>query len=176
VWYLLPVTTVLIGGTIPFGAIFIELFFILSSIWLHSFYYIFGILFLVFIILVLTCGEIAVVMCYFALSAEDYHWVSLSLSSTSSSSSFSPHTHSFVAIAPQWWRSFLTPASSAFYVFLYSVFYYYTRLEIDEFVPTLLYFSYTFIFTVIFFLMTGTVGFYSCLFFVTKIYSSIKVD
>merc|ERR1712216_240688 len=52
---------VLIGGVLPFGAVFIELFFILTSIWLQQFYYIFGFLALVFIILVVTCAEITIV-------------------------------------------------------------------------------------------------------------------
>ena len=70
VWYLRPVFSILMGGILPFGAIFIELFFILSSIWQHQFYYMFGFLFIVFIILFITCAEITVVMCYFQLCAE----------------------------------------------------------------------------------------------------------
>ncbi|CAO2207551.1 unnamed protein product [Urochloa humidicola] len=62
-WYMNPAFTVLIGGILPFGAVFIELFFILTSIWLHQFYYIFGFLFLVFIILIITCAEITIVLC-----------------------------------------------------------------------------------------------------------------
>lgn len=41
----------------------------------------FGFLFLVFLILVITCSETTILLCYFHLCAEDYHW---------------------------WWRSFLT--------------------------------------------------------------------
>ena len=40
-------------------------------------------------------------------------------------------------------RSFVVSGGSAVYVAAYSVFYFVTKLEIDEFVPTLLYFSYT---------------------------------
>jgi len=50
IWYMKPSITILMGGILPFGAVFIELFFILSSIWQHQFYYMFGFLFLVFII------------------------------------------------------------------------------------------------------------------------------
>lgn len=70
VWYMKPVVSILMGGILPFGAIFIELFFILSSIWLHKFYYLFGFLFIVFVILILTCAEITIVMCYFQLCSE----------------------------------------------------------------------------------------------------------
>ena len=90
IWYMKPFVSILMGGILPFGAIFIELFFIMSSIWLHQFYYLFGFLFMVLLILVITCAEITIVMCYFQLCTEDYHW---------------------------WWRSFLTSGSSALYVF-----------------------------------------------------------
>ena len=148
-WYMQPMFAILVGGILPFGAVFIELFFILSSIWLHQFYYVFGFLLLVFIILVITCAEITIVMCYFQLCAEDYHW---------------------------WWRSFLTSGSSAGYMFAYSVFYFFTKLEITKFVSALLYFGYMSIAALVFFVSTGTIGFYACLWFVNKIYGSIKVD
>lgn len=114
VWYMQPAFSIIVGGVLPFGAVFIELFFILSSIWLHQFYYVFGFLFLVVLILVITCAEITIVMCYFQLCAEDYHW---------------------------WWRSFLTSGSSAGYLFLYSIFYFITKLEIEKFVSALLFFG-----------------------------------
>jgi len=149
VWYMKPIVSILMGGILPFGAIFIELFFILSSIWLHKFYYLFGFLFIVFVILILTCAEITIVMCYFQLCSEDYHW---------------------------WWRAFLTSGASALYVFLYSVFYFFSRLQITKFVSAMLYMGYTTIMALEFFLLTGTIGFFACYYFVRQIYASIKVD
>eukprot|EP00033_Pygsuia_biforma_P000911 GCRY01001051.1.p1 GENE.GCRY01001051.1~~GCRY01001051.1.p1 ORF type:complete len:548 (+),score=105.79 GCRY01001051.1:399-2042(+) len=148
-WYMRPVFVVLMGGVLPFGAIFIELFFILSSIWLNQFYYLFGFLFVVFLILVVTCAEISIVMCYFQLCCEDYHW---------------------------WWRSFLTSGASAGYMFLYSVIYYSSKLEISDFISGLVFFTYTTIMCTAFFLLTGCIGFYACFQFVSKIYASVKVD
>ena len=46
-WYMGVHFTMLIGGILPFGAVFIELFFIMSSVWLQRFYYVFGFLALV---------------------------------------------------------------------------------------------------------------------------------
>ena len=54
--------------------------------------------------------------------------------------------------------------------------YFFTQLEIVGFVPTLLYFTYMAIFATLFFLVTGTIGFYSCYWFVWIIYGAIKVD
>lgn len=148
-WYMHPVVSVLIGGVLPFGAVFIELFFILTSIWLHQFYYIFGFLFLVFLILILTCAEIAIVLCYFQLCGEDYQW---------------------------WWRSYLTAGSSAVYLFLYAAFYFFTKLDITKVVSGVLYFGYMLIASYAFFVLTGTIGFCACFWFTRLIYSSVKID
>uniref|UniRef100_A0A7C8ZPH8 Transmembrane 9 superfamily member n=1 Tax=Opuntia streptacantha TaxID=393608 RepID=A0A7C8ZPH8_OPUST len=148
-WYMKPIFSILIGGILPFGAVFIELFFILTSIWLNQFYYIFGFLFIVFLILIITCAEITIVLCYFQLCSEDYHW---------------------------WWRAYLTAGSSALYLFLYSIFYFFTKLEITKLVSGILYFGYMLIGSYAFFVLTGTIGFYACLWFVRKIYSSVKID
>eukprot|EP00250_Pteridium_aquilinum_P010150 c19180_g1_i1 orf=176-2110(+) len=148
-WYMKPAFSVLIGGILPFGAVFIELFFILTSIWLNQFYYIFGFLFIVFLILIVTCAEITIVLCYFQLCSEDYHW---------------------------WWRSYLTSGSSALYLFLYAGFYYFTKLEITKLVSGVLYFGYMIIISYSFFVLTGTIGFYACFWFVRTIYASVKID
>jgi transmembrane 9 superfamily protein 2/4 len=148
-WHLNPTISILLGGIVPFGAVFIELFFILTSVWLHKFYYVFGFLLLVYLILVLTCAEMAIVMCYFHLCSEDYHW---------------------------WWRSFLVAGSSAFWMFLYSIYYFNAELNITKFVPSVMYFGYNFIICFTFFVLTGTVGYVSCLVFTRIIYAAIKVD
>jgi transmembrane 9 superfamily protein 2/4 len=144
-----PAFTILIGGILPFGAVFIELFFILTSIWLHQFYYIFGFLFLVFIILIITCAEITIVLCYFQLCSEDYNW---------------------------WWRSYLTSGSSAIYLFLYAGFYFFTKLQITKLVSGILYFGYMLLASFAFCVLTGTIGFCACFWFTRLIYSSVKID
>lgn len=148
-WYLHPLITISLGGILPFGAVSVELFFILSALWLHQIYYIFGFLFLIMIVLIITCAEITILLNYFHLCSEDYHW---------------------------WWKSFLTAGSCAGYTLLYSIWYYLTKLDINEFVPSLIYFGYMSVFSLTVFLITGTIGFYSCFWFNTQIYGSIKVD
>merc|ERR1712232_1286736 len=80
-------------GILPFGACFVELYFILASVWMDYYYYVFGFLFLVFVILIITCAEITLLFNYFQLCNEDYHW---------------------------WWRSFGNAGSTALWVFFYS--------------------------------------------------------
>ena len=149
VWYMQPTFSVVVGGVLPFGAVFIELFFILSSIWLHQYYYVFGFLLIVVLILIITCAEITIVMCYFQLCAEDYHW---------------------------WWRAFLTSGFSGLYLFLYSLVYMFTKMVMTRGVSILLYVGYMLIASYSFFVLTGTVGFLSCWFFVRVIYSAVKVE
>lgn len=137
------------GGVLPFGCIFIQLFFILNSIWSSQMYYMFGFLFLVFLILVITCSETTILLCYFHLCAEDYHW---------------------------WWRSFLTSGFTAVYLFIYCCHYFATKLSIEDAASTFLYFGYTSIMVFLFFLLTGSIGFFACFWFIRKIYSVVKVD
>ncbi|XP_040029465.1 transmembrane 9 superfamily protein member 5 isoform X2 [Gasterosteus aculeatus] len=144
-----PIPGIVMGGILPFGCIFIQLFFILNSIWSHQMYYMFGFLFLVFIILLITCSEATILLCYFHLCAEDYHW---------------------------WWRSFLTSGFTAVYLFVYAIHYFFSKLQIVGAASTILYFGYTMIMVLIFFLFTGTIGFFACFWFVNKIYSVVKVD
>ena len=61
-------------------------------------------------------------------------------------------------------------------MFAYSAFYFYTKLEITKLTSCLLYFGYMFIAALVFFVLTGTIGFYACYWFVWKIFSAIKVD
>lgn len=149
VWYMSPTLSIFTGGVLPFGSVFIELYFILTALWGQQFYYVFPFLFAVLIILIITCAEITIVMCYFQLCSGDYEW---------------------------WWRSFLTAGCSAFYVLLYSISYLLSTLDITNGVPTLLYLGYTLVISLFFFVLTGSIGFYACYVFVQNIYAQIKID
>ncbi len=74
------------------------------------------------------------------------------------------------------WRAYLTSGFTSFYLFVYCIHYFMTKLTITGTISTLLYFGYTLIMVFLFFLLTGTVGFFACFWFVRKIYSVVKVD
>ena len=148
-WYTSGFITCMVGGILPFAAVSVELYFIMSALWLHHIYYIFGFLLLVMLVLIVTCAEISILLCYVQLCNENYHW---------------------------WWRSFLTSGSCSVYMMLYAVWYNLTELNLEGFVPIMIYFGYMGILSLSFFLLTGSVGFFSCYWFNIKIYNSIKVD
>jgi len=147
-WFMSVPFTVFIGGLLPFGACFVELYFILASVWMDYYYYVFGFLFLVFFILIITCAEITLLFNYFQLCNEDYHW---------------------------WWRSFGNAGSTAIWVFLYS-FVYFQQLEANSFATYVLYFGYMGLSSLGLFLMTGFIGVMSTLWFNKTIFGSLKVD
>lgn len=148
-WYGRTLAVAAVGGILPFGAVSTELVFLMGSIWHHQFYYLFGFLTVVVLILIITCAEISVAMTYFQLTSENYHW---------------------------WWRSFLTSAFSGVYLFLYSLVYLSTKLHLIGFIPMALYLGYMALVSFAFFLVTGCVGAIASLLFVKGIYGSIKID
>jgi transmembrane 9 superfamily protein 2/4 len=148
-WYATPPMSYLLGGILPFGSVCIELFFIMSALWLHQIYYMMGFLLAVLLILAATCAEVSVVMCYLQLCAEDHRW---------------------------WWKSFLNCASAGLYLFLYSLWFLSSRLELVGVLPVIVYITYMGMISLCFSLFCGSVGVLSSFFFVTKIYGALKVD
>ncbi|KAF8391720.1 hypothetical protein HHK36_024029 [Tetracentron sinense] len=141
---------VLGAGTLPFGTLFIELFFILSSIWLGRFYYVFGFLLVVLSLLVTVCAEVSVVLTYMHLCVEDWQW---------------------------WWKAFFASGSVALYVFLYSINYLVFDLRsLSGPVSAILYLGYSLIMAVAIMLSTGTIGFLMSFYFVHYLFSSVKID
>ncbi|PKU68841.1 transmembrane 9 superfamily member 11 [Dendrobium catenatum] len=141
---------VLGAGTLPFGTLFIELFFIMSSLWMGRVYYVFGFLFIVLILLVVVCAEVSLVLTYMHLCVEDWKW---------------------------WWKSFFSSGSVAIYILLYSVNYLVFDLKsLSGPVSATLYLGYSLFMAVAIMLATGTVGFLSSFCFVHYLFSSVKLD
>jgi transmembrane 9 superfamily member 2/4 len=144
-WYIKSTQSILLAGLIPFAVIFIELLFVFQSVWQDKsgYYYVFGFLAVVSVILIVTIAEVTVVTIYIQLCSENYHW---------------------------WWQSFLVGGGSSVWVFLYCAWYYFFKLHITGFVSSMLFFSYSFMACCVYGLLTGTVGFLSAYAFVRRIY------
>ncbi|KAK3000889.1 hypothetical protein RJ639_021508 [Escallonia herrerae] len=118
-WYLTPSVVSMMGGLLPFGSIFIEMYFVFTSFWNYKVYYVYGFMLLVFLILIIVTVCVTIVGTYFLLNAENYHWQ---------------------------WTSFFSAASTAVYVYLYSIYYYYVKTKMSGFFQTSFYFGYTLMF------------------------------
>jgi transmembrane 9 superfamily protein 2/4 len=148
-WYIQPPFSFLLGGILPFGSVCIELFFIMSALWLHQIYYVMGFLLAVLLILTATCAEVSIVMCYLQLCSEDYKW---------------------------WWKSFWNCSSAGIYLFLYSLWFLSSRLELVGVLPVMVYLTYMSMISVCFGLFCGTIGVLMCFWFNKTIYGALKVD
>ncbi|KAI1142321.1 Nonaspanin [Hypoxylon sp. FL0543] len=150
-WYAKSMQSIFLAGLVPFAVIFIELLFVFQSLWQDKsgYYYVFGFLAVVSVILILTIAEVTVVTIYIQLCSENYHW---------------------------WWQSFFIGGGSAVWVFLYCIWYYFANLHISGFVSSLLFFVYSFMACCVYGLLTGTVGFLTAYAFVRRIYGAIKAD
>lgn len=126
--YLKPWIAALLSGILPFGAAFVELYFVLSSLFASRAYYAFGFLALTAAVVSLTTATVTILFTYFILCAEEYRW------------------H---------WRSFLIGGGSAFWVMAYGIFYWASRLSLDSLSSVVLYLGYLFLIALLDFLITG---------------------
>ncbi|KAH8727883.1 endosomal P24A protein-like protein [Phaeosphaeriaceae sp. PMI808] len=147
--YLRPLPSMALAGVLPFGAIFVELYFIMNSIWFSKVYYMFGFLFLCFGLMIITSAAVTVLMIYFLLCAENYHWQ---------------------------WRSFFTAGASAAYVFASCLLYWVKDVSWTSWTSGIVYLGYSALLSGLVFVLTGTIGFVASWLFVMNIYRSIKVD
>ncbi|KZT72084.1 hypothetical protein DAEQUDRAFT_809354 [Daedalea quercina L-15889] len=147
--YLQPWAATLLAGILPFGAAFVELYFVMSSLFASRAYYAFGFLALTAGVVALTTATVTILFTYFLLCAEEYRW------------------H---------WRAFLTGGGSAFWLLAYGVFYWASRLSLDSFSSVMLYMGYLLLLALLDFLVTGTIGFLATYWAVRRLYSAIRID
>lgn len=138
-----------VGGFLPFSAISVELYYIFATLWGREQYTLYGILFIVFVILLNVTACISIALTYFQLSSEDYRW---------------------------WWRSLMCGGSTSIFVFGYAMFYYYKRSNMSGMLQSVQFFGYTLLTCYVFFLMLSTVAFYASLKFIRYIYVNLKMD
>jgi len=87
-----PAVGIMTAGVVPFAAAYVELFFIMTSLWMDQYYYVFGFTLIVYLILIITCAEVTVLLVYYQLCAENHRW---------------------------WWFAFLAPGSTALYILVF---------------------------------------------------------
>merc|ERR1712071_134398 len=148
-WYGRPLYLIPLAGLLPFGSIFIELYYILTSVWNYKYYHVYGFLFSMFIILAVVVSLTSIISTYFCLNAENYHWQ---------------------------WTSFAAGASTSFYVLLYGVFYFFWKTNMHGLLQTSFYFAYTFLLSISLGLLCGTLGHNAASMFVRTIFRNVKVD
>lgn len=169
-WLNRPIPAMLLTGILPFGAMFVEIHFIMSSLWSARIYYMFGFLFVCYGLMIVTCATVTVLSVYFVLCSENYNWQ---------------------------WRSFATGGACAVYVFLNAMVFWVSRLNFGGAVSGVLYLGYSALMSLLVFVLTGeffvfpmrltyelvilisstgTIGFFASWFFVHRIYGSLKVD
>lgn len=148
-WYRSKLAFILGGGVLPFGSIFIELYLVFTSFWGYKLYYVYGFMLLVFFILLIVTSCVSVVCTYFLVSAEDHQWQ---------------------------WTSFALGASTAGYVFAYSVYFFWFKTRMTGFFMFAFYFTYMGLLCFGLALLCGTVGYLSSSSFIRRIYRNVKTD
>ncbi|GMP92750.1 hypothetical protein CsSME_00042839 [Camellia sinensis var. sinensis] len=148
-WYRGILPQMAVAGILPFGVIYVELYYLFVSVWGLRAYTIYAILFIVFIILVIVTAFVNVALTYFQLAAEDHEW---------------------------WWRSFLCGGSTGLFIYGYCLYYYHARSNMSGLLQTSFFFGYMACVCYGIFLMLGTIGFRASLLFVRHIYGSIKCE
>lgn len=63
-----------LAGALPFTAIYLEVYYIFSSIWSHNIYTLTGVLLLAFVILIVVCACVTLLIVYYHLAAENWQW------------------------------------------------------------------------------------------------------
>jgi hypothetical protein len=147
--YMRFIPSVLISGILPFGALSVELDYIFNSLWGHKVYTMWGVIFLVFVMVLNMTACISIIQTYFQLNSKDYRW---------------------------WWRSFFIGGSTAFYVFLYALYFYIKKSAMVGFLQAAFFVGYTTILCLVILLMLGSVGFLSSMAFVKYIYERSKTE
>mmetsp|Transcript_22583 Transcript_22583/g.40038 ORF Transcript_22583/g.40038 Transcript_22583/m.40038 type:complete len:613 (-) Transcript_22583:36-1874(-) len=148
-WTTHPVTIIALTGFLPFASLLVELYFVLTSFYNWKFYYVYGFLLIVIVILILMSVCVTIVATYVLLNSEDYRWP---------------------------WVSFAGSASTAGYVFLYSIYYFIFKTEMSGFLQTAYYFSYMGVFCLALGLLCGAIGVAGARIFVRMIFSNLHVD
>ncbi|UPQ99482.1 nonaspanin [Chloropicon primus] len=144
-----PLFIVFLSGLLPFGVMYVDLYFIFSAMFEHLYYYAFGFLFGMTFITAIACIEMSIVSTYMILCIEDYRW---------------------------WWRSFFAGGSVALYFALYGLSYLIFDSGLEGSLSKFVFLCYLSIMSTIVYISMGALSFAVSYVFVRKIYGAIKAD
>ena len=147
-WYFKLKITFWISGILSFSTIFVELVYVMASLWKHQIYFLATFLWISFLVLVIVSIEITIILIYINLCYGDYVW---------------------------WWKSFFLGGSCSIYIFIYS-FYYFFNLNVTRLSAMIVYFGIMSMISIIIFLICGSICTIVTFFVLRQIYSMIKVD
>ena len=147
-WYFHLRFTFWIAGILSFSTIFIELVYVMASLWRHQIYFLATFLWISFLVLIIVSIEITIILTYVNLCYGDYVW---------------------------WWKSFALGGSSGIYIIIYTI-YYFFNLKITRLSAMIVYFGIMGMISVIVFLVCGGISTIATFFVLRQIYSMIKVD
>ena len=146
-WYLRIRYAWFLTGFPPFFAIFVELFYIMDSLWKQDYYALSKYLLLSIIILIIISSLIGILFTYLNLCKGDYKW---------------------------WWKSFVVSASPAIYIIIFSIFYL-IKLKFRQITTVCIYINFMLLFSIIIALVCGSSGLCLTYLFLENIYSKIKI-
>jgi transmembrane 9 superfamily member 3 len=148
-WYGKPIGLIPLAGLLSFGSIFIELYYVLTSLWNYKFYHVYGFLLGVYAILTIVVSMTSIIVVYFCLNAENYLWQ---------------------------WTAFASGASTACYVFVYGIYYYVFKTQMHGLLQFIFYFGYMILISSNLGILCGTIGHGAASKFVLAIFQNVKVD
>ena len=147
-WYLHYKFLVIITGLISFATIFVELNYVMASLWRQQIYFVATFLWISFYLFIIITGELSIVVVFCNLCYGDYNW---------------------------WWRSFIIGASPVVYFLAYTV-YYFFYLKIRRISAMVVYFGMMSLISAMVMFISGSTSVLITFGFLKKIYARIKSD
>ena len=148
-WFGKPLNLIPFAGLLSFGSIFIELYYVLTSIWNYKIYHVYGFLLGVYGILAIVVSMTTIIVVYFCLNAENYLWQ---------------------------WTALLSGGSTAAYVFIYGIYYFLAKTAMTGFLQTMFYFGYMALISLTLGTLCGTIAHCAATKFVRTIFQNVKLD
>ncbi|KAL0232118.1 hypothetical protein PCE1_003114 [Barthelona sp. PCE] len=142
-------TLLCLGGFFPYSVIFMEIVLLLKSSAEFHILYAWGFISLTTILVLILSIEVSVAITYAQLTKMDYRW------------------H---------WLSFLSPAFSGIYIFIHSLFIVIYSLSNVNLVAKIIFIGWMIVFSVIFSLIVGVVGFFSSTKFIKILFKNVKME